>query len=142
MTNSSLDDYQQLIEYDKKHLIVLLKTIVDIHYFNFQQTEIYSKLPDLTFILNYIDQNILIKEVRNHFETFIYNLSKLCPKISSAEILVCCPSFRFSMQKIALCFGYTSTNAIRQHKFRIRNKLTAGVDNSFLFDFIFKTKYF
>ena len=43
-------------------------------------------------------------------------------------------------KKIALCFGYTSTNSIRQHRFRIRNKLTAGVDNSFLFDFIFKTK--
>jgi DNA-binding CsgD family transcriptional regulator len=136
--NSLANYYSELIQYNKKQLIELLNPIVHIHYVNFQRTGIYSKIPNLTRTFNYAEQNDLGKEIRNHFETFIYSLSKLCPEITPTEILICCLSFRFPTKKIALCLGYSSTNTIRQHKFRIRNKLTAISDHSFLFDFIFR----
>ena len=60
--NDSLSDsYHQLIEYDRKQLIVLLIPIVDIHSMNFQRTEIYSKIPCLTRSFNYNEQDILIR---------------------------------------------------------------------------------
>jgi len=102
MDDSFSDRYFQLIEYNKKQLIVLLDPIVDIHYANFQQTEIYSKIHGLTRTLNYAEQDVLGKEVRNHFGTFIYDLSRLCPKITRTEIIVCCLSLRFPIKK-SLC---------------------------------------
>jgi len=137
MKNSNSNSYHQLIEYDKQQLILLLDPIVDIHYVNFQQTEIYSKIHDLTDTLNYVEQGMLAKEIRNHFGTFIYNLSKLYPKITPKEIIVCCLWFRFPVKKIALCLGYPYTAPVRKHKSRIRKKLTVMTDRSFLFNFIF-----
>jgi hypothetical protein len=44
MDSALLDSYQQLIRYNKAKLIELLKSIADLHYFYFQQTNIYSNL--------------------------------------------------------------------------------------------------
>jgi len=80
MNNSVSYDYYQLIQYNKQQLILLLAPIVDIHYVNFQQTEIYSKIHGLTDTFNYVEQNMLKKEIRNHFGTFILKLSIECHK--------------------------------------------------------------
>ena len=137
--NSSLSDiYLQLVQYNKKRLIELLNPIVDIHYVHFQETTIYSQIPQLIRTFSYVEQDLLEKEIQSHFSVFIHNLSQLCPAITRTEIIICCLSFRFPMKIIGLCLGYNSTNSIRQHKFRIRNKMTVDSDNSFLFDFIFK----
>ena len=138
MNNTFDDNYLQLIQYNKKRLIELLIPIVDIHYFNFQQTVIYSKIPDLIRTFNYTEQDILEKEIHCHFTVFIHNLSQLCPAITRKEIVICCLFLRFPLKTISLCLGYTSTNSIRQHKFRIKNKMTVNSDSSFLFDFIFR----
>jgi len=137
LNNPLLDCYSQLIQYNKEQLIELLISIVNIHYINFKQTAIYSIIPDLNRTFSYAEQDLLEKEIHSCFTAFIYNLSRLCPTITRKEIIVCCLSFHFSMKIIGLCLGYTSTDSIRQHKFRIKNKMTVDSDNSFLFDFIF-----
>jgi len=136
MNNSLLDKQIQLVEC-KKQLIKLLISIVDIHYVHFQNTEIYSKLSNLNRTFNYNEQDTLEKEIQSHFADFIRNLLWQCPAITRKEILICCLSFRFSMVIIGFCLGCSSTDTIRQHKFRIKNKMTVDSDNSFLFDFIF-----
>ena len=137
MNDSIADSHHHLIQYDKQHLIVLLDPIVYNHYVNFQQTEIYAKIQGLTDTLNYVEQDMLAKEIRNHFGAFIYNLSILCPKITPTEIVVCCLWFRFPVKKIALCLGYPYTAPVRKHKSRIRKKMMVMTDSSFLFNFIF-----
>jgi len=132
--DDSLSDY---IQYCKNQLVVLLRPIAALHYVNFQQTEIYSKISNITDTLNYAEQAILGKEIRNHFETFIHVLVGLCPKITPTETVVCCLSLRFPIKKIAFCLGYPYTAPVRKHKSRIRKKLTVETDSSFLFDFIF-----
>ena len=139
MDVSCLDSYRQLIQYNKENLIELLKSILNIHYENFRQIAIYAKIKDLSQSLNYEEQRILEDEIQSHFICFTHNLRQLCPAITRKEIFICCLSFYFSMKTIALCFGYTSTNTIRQHKIRIKNKMTVDSDNAFLFDFIFSS---
>jgi len=80
MNDSLADNHHHLFQYDKQHLIVLLDPIVYNHYVNFQQTEIYSKIHGLTDTFNYVEQNMLKKEIRNHFGTFILKLSIECHK--------------------------------------------------------------
>ncbi|MCL1934040.1 MAG: hypothetical protein FWF53_09565 [Candidatus Azobacteroides sp.] len=138
MVNSLSDCYLQLIQYNKERLIELLNPIVDIHYLHFQQTDIHSQIPHLTRTFNYVEQDTLEKEIYVHFAIFIRNLSQLCPSITRTETVICCLAFRFPMKIIGLCLGYTSTDTVRQHKFRIRNKMMVDSDNSFLFDFIFR----
>ena len=135
--NDYSDTLSQLIQQSKKQLIELLNVIIYNHYINFKQTDIYLKIVNLTRTFNYKEQNLLEKEIFNCFKDFIYNLSHLCPKITRTETVICCLSFHLTMKKICLCLGYVSTDAIRQHKFRIKNKMTIHSDNSFLFDFIF-----
>ena len=138
MNPSFSDSGLQLIEYNKKQLIELLNPIVDIHYVNFQRTAIYLRIQNLIQPFNYSEQNILEKEIRACFPVFIHNLLQLCPAITQTEIIICCLSFRFSMKTIGLCLGCSDSDSIRQHKFRIKHKMTLNSDNSFLFDFIFR----
>ena len=135
--NDSLETLSQSIQQSKKQLIKLLHSIVYNHYVNFKQTEIYSKIVILTRTFNYTEQDLLEKEIFNCFKDFIHNLSHLCPKITRTETVICCLSFHFTMKEISLCLGYISTDSIRQHKSRIKNKMTIHSENSFLFDFIF-----
>ena len=137
MNDFHSDTLYQSIQQSKRQLIELLNSIVYIHYVNFKQTEIYSKIANLTRTFNYTEQNLLEKEIYTCFKDFIYNLSHLCPKITRIETVICCLSFHLTMKKISLCLGYVSTDTIRQHKFRIKNKMTVNSDNAFLFDFIF-----
>ena len=134
--DDSLSDH---IQYSRKQLVVLLRPIVDILCANFQRTAICARIRYLNQPLDNREQAILEKEIKIHFETFIHVLIKLCPAITPMETRICCLSFLFPMKVIALCLGYTSTNPIRQHKLRIRNKMRIIFDNMFLFHFIFKT---
>ena len=134
MDDSLLDN----IQYCQKQLVVLLHPIVDILCVDFQRTAICARIRYLNQPLNNREQAILEKEIKIHFEKFIHVLIDLCPAITKMEILICCLSFCFQTKTIALCLGYTSTNPIRQHKIRIRNKMRP-IDNMFLFHFIFKT---
>ena len=131
------DDLSQSIQQSKKQLIELLNVIVYNHYVNFKQTEIYTKAINSTRTFNYTEQALLKKEIYTCFKDFIYTLSHLCPKITRTETVICCLSFHLTMKEISLCLGYVSTDTIRQHKFRIKTKMTINSDNSFLFDFIF-----
>jgi len=132
--DNSLSDH---IQYSRKQLVVLLRPIVDILCANFQRTAICARIRYLNQPLDNREQAILEKEIKTHFETFIHVLLSLCPAITPMEILICCLSFCFPTKKIALCLGYTATNSIRQHKFRIRNKMRTVFDHLFLFHFIF-----
>ncbi|MDR0547729.1 MAG: hypothetical protein LBG77_09180, partial [Dysgonamonadaceae bacterium] len=123
--------------YNQLRLIELLKCIVDIHYENFRQTGIYEKIANLTVPLNYKEQDELEMVIEIHFNIFIHNLRCLIPAITKKEILICCLSFRFSMQTIGLCLGYTSTNTVRQHKIRIKRKMLYKHESNYVFDFIF-----
>jgi hypothetical protein len=138
MDNSLLDSYSKQLQEYRQQLVRLLTSIVDVHYVHFQQTKIYSKISNLNRTLGYDEQDILEKEIQTHFTDFIRNLLVQCPKITKKEITVSCLALRFPMDTIALCIGYIPTNAVRQHKIRIKKKLTTRIDNSFLFDFIFE----
>jgi len=137
MNDSFSDVYCQSIDCGKERLVKLLRSIVYANYVNFKQTNIFSKIFNLTRPFNYTEQNILEKEILSYFNDFIYILLQQCPLITRKETIICCLSFHFTMKIIGLCLGFSSTNPIRQHKIRIKNKMTINSDNSFLFDFIF-----
>jgi hypothetical protein len=134
---TKLNDYIRLNQYNKERMVELLMSIVDIHYVNFRQTAIYSKLSNITQTFSYSEQDLLEEEIRSCFKDFIRNLSYFYPKITRKEILICCLSFHFPMKTIGLCLGYESTESVRQHKCRIKKKMT-DKGSSFLFDFIFQ----
>jgi hypothetical protein len=108
MIFSSLDNYQQLVRYNKVRLIELLRLIGDLHYDNFQRTNIYSKIVTLERSFTYEEQGILEKEIKCYFNILIENMQKNCPALTLTEILICCLSLRFSVKTISLCFGYSN----------------------------------
>ena len=130
----------------KEELIVLLKNITDIQYENFQKTDVHDKVLHLNTqknvakVFTYTEQKILESEVRLHFDSFIKKLKIFCPNLTVKELLICCLSLRFPLKTISMCFGYSNINSIKQHKCRIKKKMTSDVNNAFLFDFIFKNR--
>jgi hypothetical protein len=130
-------EYQKLIQYNKNELIVLLRQITDIQYEKFQKTEIYPRIFHLK-CFTYAEQEMLEKEIKYHFEILINSLHSVCPQLTSKELLICCLSLWFPALMVSSCFGYSNNNNLKQHKSRIKKKMTMDSDNAFLFNFIFK----
>jgi hypothetical protein len=61
-------DYKNLIKYDREALIILLQKITQIHYINFQRTNIYFKIKSIHLedkqakAFTYKEQEILAHE--------------------------------------------------------------------------------
>jgi hypothetical protein len=138
-------DYQQMILRNKEELAALLKQITDIHYENFRKTSIYAKIVNVDLqkqekkltVFTYAEQEILEKEIMQHFDLFTRNLHTACSVLTLKELLICCLSLWFSSQTVSRCLGYSNTDNFRRQKSRIKKKMTVDTDAGFLFDFIF-----
>ncbi|GHU79065.1 hypothetical protein FACS1894145_2420 [Bacteroidia bacterium] len=80
----------------------------------------------------------LQEEIKISFSTFIKKLQTNCPKLSSGEIVFCClVKADIPLSIIIYCMGNTEMSALKQRKYRIRDKMRQCQCEE-LFDSIFK----
>jgi hypothetical protein len=102
MSSSSLDKYQQLVQYNKEKLIELWKQLIDNHYENFKQTDVCSKMVNLNRSFTYTEQKILEQEIQCYFE--ISQVSEISKKLKSTLFNMSIFQLFFFQYNFFLCY--------------------------------------
>jgi hypothetical protein len=73
---------------------------------------------------NHDEHRKLQEDIKVSFATFTKELQTACPKLSPGEIVFCClVKVDIPLSVIVYCMGNTETSALKQRKYRIRDKM-------------------
>lgn len=84
------------------------------------------------------ERSEIIQNLDEIFEDTISNMLISVPTLTKEDCYFCCLALMgISTQVLAACFGYSDSSAIRQRKYRIKQKLSSNKACTYLYEQIF-----
>lgn len=80
-------------------------------------------------VMSPAEREVLFHLLDELFDDFMKDLKGECPLLTRDDLLFCClVSLHLPLSAIAICFGYSDANVLRQRKYRMKDRILKSSD--------------